>query len=93
MNTTIQVFPHTDALMDEYNRLAMMNEIPNMATYALQWELLATKASASNRPALASHAHAHAEYYKQYDDDEYIKLVEGPLAELVYVGYSPRERN
>jgi hypothetical protein len=85
MNTTIKTFPYTDELMDEYNRLAMMNEIPNMATYALQWELLATKASGSNRPALAAHAHEHAEHYKQYDKGEYIKLVEGPLAELIFV--------
>ena len=83
MNVTVT--PYTDELMDEYNRLAMLNEIPNMATYAFQWKLLAVKAYSQNRPALGAHAEKHAEHYGQYDRGEYIKLVDGPLAELVFV--------
>lgn len=86
MNTTITSKPYTDKLIQEYSRLAMLNEIPSMATYALQWELLATKAAAKNRPALAEHARAHAEHYREYDEAEYIKLVNGPLAEIILVG-------
>ena len=86
MNATIQTQPYTDELMNEYNRLAMQNEIPNMATYAFQWKLLAVKAYAQNRPALGAHAEAHAEHYGEYDKGEYIKLVDGPLAEIVMSG-------
>ena len=85
MNTTITVQQYTDELMNEYNRLALMNEIPNMATFAFQWKLLSVKAYAKNRPALAQHAEAHAEHYSKYDQGEYIKLLDGPLAELVFV--------
>ena len=85
MNTTITVKPYIDELMEEYNKLAMLNEIPNMATYAYQWKLLAVKAYSRNRPAMGAHAEAHAEHYGQYDPGEYIKLVDGPLAEMVFV--------
>lgn len=88
MNTTIKVIPSTDELMDEYNFLAMQNDIQDMAHYAAAWKLLALKASADNRPALAAHADAHAEHYKQYDEGGYIKLVEGSIAELFL--FAPR---
>ena len=84
MNTTITVKPYIDELMKEYNQLSMQNEI-NPPEYAKKWEQLAEKALAQDRPWMWEHAKAHAEHYGQYDPGEYLKLVDGPLAELVFV--------
>lgn len=86
MNTNIKVIPYTDELMERYNQLATTNEIPSMAEYAYQWQLLATQAEGKNRPALAAHARAHAEHYAQFEPGEYIKLVEGCLSEMLPIG-------
>ena len=84
-NTTITVKPSTDELLEEYNKLAFMNEIPNMATFAFQWMLLSVKAYSRNRPALGAMAESRAKHYSQFEPGEYIKLVEGPLAEMIMI--------
>ncbi len=86
MNSNIKVVPYTDELMDRYNELAAMNEIPSMADYAYQWYLLSVQADGKNRPALAEHARAHANHYGKFEPGEYIKLVEGSLSEMLLVG-------
>ncbi len=73
---------NTDSITGEYLQLSNQNVIPDMAEYAAQWALLALKAEAHNRPSLAATCAARAEHYGRYDKGEYIKLVEGPLAEL-----------
>ena len=73
----------TDPIQAEYLQLSMQNEIPSMAHYAASWKLLALKAAAHNRPSLAAMCEARAEHYGKFDEGEYIKLVEGPLAEML----------
>ena len=75
----------TDPITLEYLELSMQNEIPSMAEYAAKWQALALQADAHNRPSMAAMCKARADHYGKYDKVAYIKLVEGPLAELLSI--------
>lgn len=75
----------TDPIMHRYNALSMMNIIPSMTDYAIEWQRLAMDADIAGRPSTAEACRSRAQYYSGLAKGDYIRLVEGCLAELIPV--------
>lgn len=84
-NNLLQVTPPPDELIDRYNALAFMQEIPSLREYAQAWHNLANDAESQNRPALAGMARARGEFYQKQAEGQYIRLLEGNFSELIQV--------
>jgi len=74
-----------DEIMDRHFELSMMQNIPDMKEYAMDWQRLGNRAAIAGLPAMAASCHSRAKHYAEYDGGEYIKIVEGCLAELFLV--------
>jgi hypothetical protein len=77
----------SDLIMDRYAELSTMNVINDMAGYAKDWQRLAYQADVDGRPSTAEACRARAKYYYEQTGGEYIRLVEGCLAELIPTAY------
>lgn len=86
MNNNIKVIEgYCDVLLDRYNKLAFMQNIPDMQAYAADWHMLGDEAIKQDRPALAGMAYARASHYGQLAGGEYVRLIDQPFAELIHV--------
>ena len=82
----------TDPIMDEYFRLSLMSEIPDIYEHAKEWQRLAMRCDIEDRPARAETCRVNAKRYCEMIGGEYIRLVEGCFAELIPVdvkAYTP----
>jgi hypothetical protein len=73
----------SDKIMDRYAELSTMNVINDMAGYAKDWQRLAYQADIDGRPSTAEACRARAAHYWKLAGGEYIRLIEGCLAELI----------
>ena len=73
-----------DALLSEYTRLSLMQNIADMKAYALAWRKLMGCAQVAGRRNMARNARARWQHYRPMSG-EYIRLIERPFAELVEV--------
>jgi hypothetical protein len=80
---TIDNFDPTQDFMERKRTLEQMNEIPDMAQYAQDWQKLAADFRAIGFVFCASYCQARGDHYGKEAGGSYIKLVEGPLAELI----------
>lgn len=74
-----------DSIMYRYNALSLMNIIPSMSEYAIEWQRLAMDADIAGRPSTAEACRSRAKYYCEIAKGKYIRLVEGCIAELIPV--------
>ncbi len=74
-----------DPIMYRYNALSLMNIIPSMSEYAIEWQRLAMDADIAGRPSTAEACRSRAKYYCGLAQGDYIRLIEGCLAELIPV--------
>ena len=72
----------TDPLMKRFLELSLMQNIPDMAVYADEWNKLAADARAVKRPHLADTCTSRWQAYKGLSG-EYVRLVEGSFSELL----------
>ena len=72
-----------DELMERYHVLALTQNIPNIARYAMEWDMLAADARAQGREASAAAWQSRADFYKQQAGGEYIRLIDGSFSELI----------
>jgi len=80
-----QAVYEVDPIMYRYNALSLMNIIPSMSEYAIEWQRLAMDADIAGRPSTAEACRSRAKYYCRLAQGDYIRLVEGCLAELIPV--------
>jgi hypothetical protein len=73
----------SDLIMDRYAELSTMSVINDMAEYAKDWQRLAIQANIDGRPATAQTCTSRAAHYWKLTGGEYIRLIEGCLAELI----------
>jgi hypothetical protein len=78
-----------DPIMKRYTELSSLNIIPDMGEYAKDWMRLALEADAAGRPATAEACKSRAMHYNTLAGGEYVRLVEGCLAELIPAGAQP----
>lgn len=74
-----------DALLDRYNELAFVQNIPDVQAYGNEWKLLGEMCEAENRPALAAMCFSRASWYLGQPVGEYVRLTDGPFSELIPV--------
>jgi hypothetical protein len=74
-----------DELLSRYMQLSLMKNIPDMERYAQEWYLLASRASVQDRPNLAEACITRWKHYMSCAPGEYVRLFDGPTAELVEV--------
>lgn len=72
-----------DFIMDRYAELSLLNVIPDMRTYAEDWNRLALQAEADGRLSTAGTCKGRAEHYRKLAVGEYIRLVDDGAAELI----------
>jgi hypothetical protein len=65
--------------------LSNLQNIPDMVLYADAWRLLAVDYLAIGATANADYCQARANHYGQLAGGEYIRLIEGQIAELIIV--------
>lgn len=82
---TAEYFDPTNDLLERRTALSMQNEILDMAKYALAWERLAADFSACGLVSNAEYCRSRGRHYGAMAGGEYIKLVEGPLSEIIQV--------
>jgi hypothetical protein len=73
------------ALLERKTELAMMNEILNMEWYADAWLQLAAEFEKFGYPSNAEDCNSRGIHYHTFTRGEYIKLVDGPFAEMILV--------
>ena len=73
----------SDIIMDRYTELSLLNIIPDMAEYALDWQRLANDADIAGRPSTAETCRKRAKHYCEIAGGEYVRLVKGCYAELI----------
>lgn len=78
-----------DELMGRYLRLSAVQEIPNIARYAFEWNVLAEDAANAGRVASAEAWSERGRFYAQQAGGEYIRLIDGSFSELVQVSEEP----
>lgn len=80
---TIDTFEPTQDFMERKRTLEQMNEIPDMAQYALDWQKLAADFREIGFVFCAEYCQSRGNHYAGIAGGSYIKLVEGQLAELI----------
>ena len=80
---TIEGFDPTQDLMERKRKLEQMNEIPDMAKYAQDWQKLAADFRAIGFVFCASYCQSRGDHYGKEAGGEYIKLVDGVFAEMI----------
>jgi hypothetical protein len=83
--TDVEIFDPTNDLLERKDALAFANEIPDMHAYAFGWLTLAADFESCGLVSNAAYCRSRGEYYMQLAGGEYIKLVEGPFAEMILV--------
>jgi len=84
-----------DPITDRRLELEGMQNIPDMAAYALEWEKLTADCQAAQRFSLAALCGSKAEHYRNLAGGEYVRLIQDTFVELVEVPFCeetiPRE--
>lgn len=82
------IIPATDELTALYFGLSNLQNIDDIADYALAWDELACMALLAERLALAGMCTSRAAFYHEAAEaqsGEYIRLIDGSFAELIAV--------
>ena len=80
----MNIFEQIDALIDRKMELSMMQNIPDMFTYATEWANLSAAFESLGMLSNADYCKVRAAHYAQFSG-EYIRLIDAPFAELVEV--------
>ncbi len=64
-------------------QLSLMQNIPDMALYAVAWECLAADFVAIGADANAEYCRSRAKHYGELAGGEWVRLIEMPVAELI----------
>lgn len=89
MNQTKPLEIHTavvpEDLMGRYRELCDRQNIADIRAYGSEWVALARDFDNSDRPFMAAACYARAENYGVQPLGEYVRLIDGPLSQLVPV--------
>lgn len=72
----------SDSIMSRFYVLSMQSNIPDMHEYAKEWLLLAMECDKQGRPSTAQVCRTKAKHYEEMAGGEYVRLVDGCMAEL-----------
>jgi hypothetical protein len=72
----------TDAIMERYTELSLLNTIPDMHRYAMDWNDLAYECDKEGRESTANACRTRAAHYFEQAGGVYVRVVEGSFAEL-----------
>lgn len=65
--------------------LSLLQNIPDMVLYALAWNQLAADYRVIEATANAEYCQSRADHYGQLAGGEYVRLIDGQIAELIQV--------
>lgn len=77
--------PSWQQLLVIMNGLALMQNIPSMEEYAANWVVLAGMFEELGLAGCAAYCWERFEQYRGLEPGEYVRLIEGQLAELIMV--------
>ena len=72
-------------LLKRKRALELMQNIPSMADYAEDWNILAAQFEAIGMNFSAADCWTRFRHYRDLDLGEYVRLIEGQIAELIHV--------
>jgi hypothetical protein len=80
-----EIFSARYDLLERKRELSDMNAIPDMRAYAATWTQLADEFQSIGLLSNAEYCRSRGTHYSQIAGGEYIKLTDGPFAELLEV--------
>jgi len=72
-------------LLKRKRQLELMQNIPSMADYAEEWNILGAQFKALGFVNCAADCRSRFEHYRDLQLGEYVRLIDGQIAELVHV--------